>query len=342
MQQECINEVRSLPRGVGANIRVMIMSMCKSEVFDNFYSRPFPECAEDCVNILSDDDNGTAIYENPVECLSDCPKVVLPNSSTISSPNYPENYPNAVLMYYVVIAPEGQKIDISFNYFDIEDDIRCLYDWLIIIDGDGTELLPRSCGSEKPELIKTQSNQATIIFYSDSSFTSGGFQADLSDGVQSILYNLTDTRRKNKMLLKTDTRLNPIQLANSWGVIRKPNFNHTRGRYPWICSIRSKHDKRHYCGTTILSRPPGPLVMVTAAHCVHLCKSEDGNTRPNCCCNNVSGVGCSAESQIDCGVSPSVEVMTGKDTEVICGEWETGNFTAKESGEEYNIILGAF
>ena len=79
--------------------------------------------------------------------------------------------------------------------------------------------------------------------------------------------------------------------------------------------------------------------MVTAAHCVHLCKSEDGNTRPNCCCDNVSGVGCSAESQIECGVSPSVEVMTGQDAEVICGEFQTGDLTAEESGEEWNIVL---
>ena len=85
--------------------------------------------------------------------------------------------------------------------------------------------------------------------------------------------------------------------------------------------------------------PPGPLVMVTAAHCVFLCKAEDESTKHNCCCENVSGVGCSADSGIDCGTNPRVEIMTGEDTEVICGEWETGNFTAEESGEEFNIIL---
>ena len=31
--------------------------------------------------------------------------------------------------------------------------------------------------------------------------------------------------------------------------------------------------------------------------------------------------------------------MTGKDVEVICGEWETGNIPKEESGENYNVIL---
>ena len=31
--------------------------------------------------------------------------------------------------------------------------------------------------------------------------------------------------------------------------------------------------------------------------------------------------------------------MTGKDVEVICGEWEIGSTPQLESGEEYNIIM---
>ena len=31
--------------------------------------------------------------------------------------------------------------------------------------------------------------------------------------------------------------------------------------------------------------------------------------------------------------------MTGQDAEVICGEFQTGNLTAEESGEEWNIVL---
>ena len=59
---------------------------------------------------------------------------------------------------------------------------------------------------------------------------------------------------------------------------------------------------------------------------------------PNCCCENVKGTLCQDDK--NCGVNPSVEVMTGEDAEVICGEFETGGkFTAEESGEDYNIVL---
>ena len=31
--------------------------------------------------------------------------------------------------------------------------------------------------------------------------------------------------------------------------------------------------------------------------------------------------------------------MTGEDAVVLCGEWEIGEFSQEESGEDYNIIL---
>ena len=134
------------------------------------------------------------------------------------------------------------------------------------------------------------------------------------------------------------TKLNPLGplISNQYS---GPQFENTQGRYPWLCSLRGRQDRKHYCGATILSRPPGPLVIVTAAHCVFLCKSPEGETLPNCCCENVSGSGCTADSGIQCGLNATTAVMTGEDAEIICGEWETGNYTAEESGEEYNIIL---
>ena len=88
----------------------------------------------------------------------------------------------------------------------------------------------------------------------------------------------------------------------------------------------------HYCGVTLLARPPGPTVLVTSAHCTYLCKSE-GNIVPNCCCPNV-GPGTCTDRQ-DCGTSPEVTEMTGDDAEVVCGEWDTNTNTE----EEYNVHL---
>ena len=120
-------------------------------------------------------------------------------------------------------------------------------------------------------------------------------------------------------------------------IITKLEYENTKHRYPWVCSLRSRDNtKEHFCATTLLSRPPGPIVMVTSAHCTSLCKSGD-KVVPNCCCQNVGNFTC--DSTIQCGDSPSVVEMTGKDAEVICGEWETGSYSYSYSEEQYNVVL---
>ena len=48
----------------------------------------------------------------------------------------------------------------------------------------------------------------------------------------------------------------------------------TRNRYPWLCSLRltTGNVPEHQCAVTLLARPPGPAVLVGAAHCTYLCR----------------------------------------------------------------------
>ena len=184
-------------------------------------------------------------------------------------------------------------------------------------------------------LCRNETQQALIECLDDiHALPDNGVQRNIFDLIRSMCpWDLFSNNKKRK-----NTKLNPIGPSQN-SIVSRPLFEDTRGRYPWLCSLRGRQDRRHLCGATILSRPPGPLVIVTAAHCVFLCKSPGGETLPNCCCENVKGVGCSADSGIQCGLNATTAVMTGDDAEIICGEWETGNYTAEESGEEYNIIL---
>ena len=117
------------------------------------------------------------------------------------------------------------------------------------------------------------------------------------------------------------------------------DFENTKHRYPWICSLRSKReDKQHYCAVTLLRRPPGPTVLVTNAHCTYLCKSSDNQVVPNCCCDNVSDrIGCSFNET--CGIYLRVLGLAGNYVQVVCGEWEIGSNAYVSSGERYNLIL---
>ena len=131
-----------------------------------------------------------------------------------------------------------------------------------------------------------------------------------------------------------------VSVINEETLAAVPPLEHTKHRYPWICSLRSRsrslyywEKPRHYCGVTLLSRPPGPTVLVTSAHCVYICKSEEGRIVPNCCCPNV-GPGLCTDTK-DCGTNATTVEITGAEAEIICGEWDT----ATDTEEDYNIIL---
>ena len=146
--------------------------------------------------------------------------------------------------------------------------------------------------------------------------------------------------KKSRLELRRrqENRLTPIQNVAEFDtgvtLALAPPLENTRHRYPWLCSLRSVGRRPfHYCGVTLLARPPGPTVLVTSAHCTYLCKSREGNIVPNCCCPNVGADTCTEREE--CGTSPTTKEMTGDDVEVICGEWDTNANTE----EDYNVVL---
>ena len=90
--------------------------------------------------------------------------------------------------YWNIEFPVGMVIGFHFTHFDIEDvgdyddyyDEDCPFDWVQVVDGDGTELLPNSCGDQIPMNFTSRTNTATVKFYSDGAITKGGFILEYS------------------------------------------------------------------------------------------------------------------------------------------------------------------
>ena len=101
-------------------------------------------------------------------------------NNLIVSPNYPNsNYPDSQDKDYPIRVTEGKIIEILFTDFELEAEDNCAYDWVMVVDDDGTELLPKTCGTNKPaELLRSKTHLATIKFHSDTSETKKGFRAE--------------------------------------------------------------------------------------------------------------------------------------------------------------------
>lgn len=78
---------------------------------------------------------------------------------------------------------------INFNLFfsQIERHDSCAYDYLEVRDGnsENSPLLGRFCGYDKPDDIKSSSNQLWMKFVSDGSVNKAGFAANFFKGVDS-------------------------------------------------------------------------------------------------------------------------------------------------------------
>ena len=97
---------------------------------------------------------------------------------------------------------------------------------------------------------------------------------------------------------------------------------------------RSKSEKTHLCGTTLLARPPKPTVLVGAAHCTFVCTSQwTDRLLPNCCCDNVAVDKCTDNPL--CLTDAKIAEMTGEHAEIVCGEWQTNT----NGVEDFNILL---
>ena len=97
----------------------------------------------------------------------------------VRTPLYPAPYPNYKDEEWKIETEEGKQINFKFMDFDIEKHSQCRYDWVEVIDENGQQLLPRSCGTTKPSDFISVTNKATVRFHSDYSVRKRGFDLKL-------------------------------------------------------------------------------------------------------------------------------------------------------------------
>ncbi|XP_076454328.1 uncharacterized protein LOC143289237 isoform X2 [Babylonia areolata] len=99
---------------------------------------------------------------------------------TVHSPNFPGNYSNNQTCVYIITAPPGYQITLTFTDVDIEPARACLFDFVQILDGpdeNSPKIVNRLCNTSVPGPVRTFGNQMRIKFVSDSSNTRRGFRA---------------------------------------------------------------------------------------------------------------------------------------------------------------------
>ena len=107
----------------------------------------------------------------------DCPSIT---NGTIKSTNFPSNYPDNDDVTIPLMVEAGSTIRLTFTDFDLEVDSGCAYDYVKVLDTDGTTQMAKLCGDSIPSPIKSSGNNLTVVFHSDYSVNKKGFQATWS------------------------------------------------------------------------------------------------------------------------------------------------------------------
>ncbi|KAK6469098.1 high choriolytic enzyme 1-like [Huso huso] len=108
-----------------------------------------------------------------------CGGILTAVSGTLTSPNYPLEYPINIDCMWIINAPKGYKVSLTISSFDVEYSEDCSYDYLTLRDGPVTTspVQQTYCGSEPIPSFTSSGNAAVVQFHSDSSDVGTGFSA---------------------------------------------------------------------------------------------------------------------------------------------------------------------
>ncbi|XP_005090873.3 uncharacterized protein LOC101859905 [Aplysia californica] len=105
-----------------------------------------------------------------------CGSLLESESGDIESPLFPEPYPPGVDCFWLIRAPAGTRVHLTTPFFYVEEQPRCLFDYVQIKDGEEGEFGQAVyCGTTSFDYLST-SNIVRIRFVSDVSGQDAGFR----------------------------------------------------------------------------------------------------------------------------------------------------------------------
>ncbi|XP_047925093.1 tolloid-like protein 2 isoform X10 [Anser cygnoides] len=139
-------------------------------------------CEQHCENTLGSYkctcEPGYELTADKKSCEAACGGFITKLNGTITSPGWPKEYPTNKNCVWQVVAPAQYRISLQFEVFDLEGNDVCKYDYVEVRSGlaSDSKLHGKFCGSEKPEVITSHSNNVRLEFKSDNTVSKKGFK----------------------------------------------------------------------------------------------------------------------------------------------------------------------
>ncbi|XP_072277666.1 hatching enzyme 1.2-like [Pyxicephalus adspersus] len=120
------------------------------------------------------------VNRNKLQFTVACGGTYTKDNGTVTSPGFPEPYPNLSDCITTIWAPEGYQIVLNFTIFDLEFSTSCLYDYLNIIDGGRLDspAVGQYCSNDPVPTITSTGNVLILQFRTDNWFNMAGYSAD--------------------------------------------------------------------------------------------------------------------------------------------------------------------
>lgn len=122
-------------------------------------------------------------YElDTISTVKNCQAEMNKTEGTITSPQFPNNYPENTDCWTLIRVPLGKYIYLNFDMLSLEHDEKCSYDYVEVLDGSRQDSpsLGKFCSEVQMVNIISTNNTMLLHFHSDGVVNDKGFRARYS------------------------------------------------------------------------------------------------------------------------------------------------------------------